>query len=100
MHLLFKETALECERKGKEKTFCEIVSYSKTFLHWKSKYCRTIVFFLVYYQGLKFYEAGYDYELIKSGFSRDTSNSISNLIALPVLALTFYMASLISKIGW
>jgi len=65
----------------------------------KSKYCRTIIFFLIYYQGLKFYEAGYDYELVKSGFSRDTSNSISNLIVLPVLGLTFFMTGLINKTG-
>lgn len=75
------------------------MSYSKTFLNINSKYCRTIIFFLIYYQGLKFYEAGYDYEMVKTGFSRDTSNSISNLIAMPVLALTFFMTGLINKMG-
>jgi hypothetical protein len=99
MHFLFRETALECERKGKQKKLCEIVSYSKTFFTFRSKYCRTILFFLVYYQGLKFYEAGYDYELIKAGFSRDTSNSISNLIAFPVMGLTFFMTDIINKLG-
>jgi hypothetical protein len=64
-----------------------------------SRYCRTALFFLIYYQGLKFFEAGYDYELIKAGFSRDTSNSISNLIALPIICMTFYMGGWIAKLG-
>lgn len=61
MHLFFKETHLDCEKRGKDKKLCEIVSYSKTFLHINSRYCRTVIFLLIYYQGLKFYEAGYDY---------------------------------------
>lgn len=64
-----------------------------------SKYSRTIIFILIYNQGLKFYESGYEYELIKSGFSRDNLNSISNLIVIPVITLTIFINAHLSKIG-
>ncbi len=54
---------------------------------------------LIYNQGFNFYEAGYDYELIRAGFSRDNSNTISNLVAIPVLMLTFKITQMISKHG-
>lgn len=37
--------------------------------------------------------------MIKAGFSRDTSNTLSNLIALLVVALTFRLTSLITRLG-
>ena len=65
----------------------------------ESKYSRTIIFILIYNQGLKFYESGYEYELIKAGFSRDNLNSISNLIVIPVIALTVFINRYINRIG-
>ena len=64
-----------------------------------SKYSRTVIFILIYNQGLKFYESGYEYELIKAGFSRDNLNSISNLIVIPVITLTIFINAQLSKIG-
>jgi len=64
-----------------------------------SKYSRTVIFILIYNQGLKFYESGYEYELIKAGFSRDNLNSISNLIVIPVITLTIFINAHLSKIG-
>jgi hypothetical protein len=37
--------------------------------------------------------------MIRAGFSRDTSNSISNLIAIPVILLTFKVTQIINKLG-
>ena len=99
MHFFFKETALECEKKGKQKNICEIISYSKIFFNIKSKYCRFILFLFINSQGLNFFEAGYSYEMIKAGFSRDTSNTMSNCISIIVLFLSFKIAPLISKYG-
>lgn len=82
---------MECEKRGKEKNFWEIVSYSKVFFKLDSKYCRLGILLLLNYQGFNFYEAGYEYEMIKAGFSRDTSNSLSNVIALFVISITFKM---------
>ena len=91
MHFIFTETSLDFEKKGTKKSVLEIVSYARTFLNPKSQYFRLIIFMLVFYQGLKFFDAGYEYELVRHGFSRDTSNSISNMIALPIMCLTFKM---------
>ena len=99
MHLFFKETELECEKRGKDKSMGEIVACAKTFLSTKSQYCRTVLFMLVYYQGLKFFDAGYEYELVRHGFSRDTLNSISNINVLPMLFLSFQMVKFISSWG-
>lgn len=57
------------------------------------------IFLLIYYQGFNFYEAGYDYEMVRAGFSRDNSNTISNLIAIVVIVLTFRIADHISVAG-
>lgn len=54
---------------------------------------------LFYYQGFNFYEAGYDYEMVKAGFSRDTSNTVSNVVAAIVVMLTFRITRWISKNG-
>lgn len=99
LHFLFKETEMDSERRGKDKSICEIVSYSSAFFSLESKYCRLGIFFLIYYQGFNFYEAGYDYEMIKHGFSRDTSNTLSNVIAAVVVVLTFKITELISFYG-
>lgn len=37
--------------------------------------------------------------MIKAGFSRDTSNTISNIISLLVISLTFKITTLISNKG-
>jgi len=75
------------------------VSYSSTFFHINSKYCRFAIFLLINSPGLNFYEAGYDYEMVKAGFSRDSSNTASNIISVIVLFLSFRITPLISKYG-
>ena len=55
----------------------------------KTKYFRYCVFIFLYLQGLNFFTSLYDYELISSGFSKNTSNTINNLVIFPILFLTF-----------
>lgn len=45
---------------------------------------------LFYIQGLNFFTSLYDYKLVAAGFSRDTSNTIGNIIIIPIIILTFY----------
>jgi len=63
----------------------------KIFFDLKSKYCRTILFLLIINQGFNFFLAGYDYELVKAGFSRNTNNTIQNIIAIPVNIIACFM---------
>lgn len=55
--------------------------------------------FLVMFQGINFFNAGYDYELIKAGFSRNVSNTISNVTVLPISILACVLSSQIQKYG-
>jgi low affinity Fe/Cu permease len=51
------------------------------------------------YQGINFFNAGYDYELIKAGFSRNISNTISNVTVLPISILACILSPQIQKYG-
>jgi hypothetical protein len=44
---------------------------------------------VLYNQGLNFFSSLYDYKLVEAGFSRDTSNTISNIVIIPIIGLTF-----------
>lgn len=57
------------------------------------------MFFLIYQQGFNFFTSLYDYKLVEAGFSRDTSNTISNLILLPVIVSTFFYATWTNYLG-
>ena len=48
------------------------------------------MFAFFYSQGLNFFTCLYDYYLVEAGFSRNTSNTIGNLVIIPILILTFY----------
>jgi hypothetical protein len=50
-------------------------------------------------QGLNFFNSLYDYELVKAGFSRDTMNTIGNIIIVPVIVLTFLFSRWTKQIG-
>ena len=57
------------------------------------------ILFLFYIQGFNFFNSLYDYELVKRGFSRDTANTITIIISLPVAALTFLFPHLTDFVG-
>lgn len=84
VHLYFKETVLDMEKEIHKKSFWEVLCYYRVFVNPKTKYFRLVAFFLTYYQGFNFFNAGYDYELIKAGFSRDVNNTINNIIIIPI----------------
>ncbi|XP_031505834.1 spindle assembly checkpoint kinase [Nymphaea colorata] len=54
---------------------------------------------LVYNQGLNFFSCLYDYKLVEAGFSRDTSNTIGNIVIIPIIALTFCFGGWTSSLG-
>lgn len=43
-------------------------------------------------QGFNFFNAGYGYELVNAGFSRNTSNTIDNIAAIPINIFACYAA--------
>ena len=59
-------------------------------LRCSSRYFRTCIFQLLYIQGLNFFTALYSYELVKAGFSRNTLNTLGNLIVLPIIIMNFF----------
>lgn len=99
VHFYFKERTLESEKRGSRFSFCEIISYYSVFLNTSSRYFRICLFFLLYQQGFNFFNALYDYNLVQAGFSRDTSNTIGNIIVFPVILMTFYYARLTNLMG-
>jgi hypothetical protein len=95
----FKERVLESELKGSKFSFCETISYYKVFLSPASRYFRLCIYFLIYQQGFNFFSSLYDYNLIAAGFSRNTSNNISNIIIIPVIVSTFFYARWTAYLG-
>ena len=98
-HFYFKETTLESERRSSRFTFCETVSYYSVFLNTSSRYFRLCVYFLIYQQGFNFFISFYDYNLVEAGFSRNTQNTIGNIIIFPVIIMTFYYSSWTNFVG-
>lgn len=86
----YTETVLESEKRGGKFSFCQIVSYYKVFLKPASRYFRLCAYFLVYMQGFNFFLSLYDYKVVQAGFSRNTSNNISNIVILPIIICTFF----------
>lgn len=50
-------------------------------------------------QGFNFFNAGYNYELVNAGFSRNTGNTIDNLTAIPINIFACYASSRIPNFG-
>ena len=93
VHFYFKETVLEIEKVVDKKPFLEVLCYYRVFINPRTKYFRLVAFFMIYYQGFNFFNAGYDYELIKAGFSRDVNNTINNIIIIPITMLACLFSS-------
>lgn len=70
VHLYYRESESEAEREVSGRTFCEIIGEYRVFFNIKTGYCRLAIFLMLYSQGLRFFSAGYQYELIRSGFSK------------------------------
>lgn len=91
MHFLFQETYLEVEREAASKPLLKIYQIYRYFLFPSYRYFRIFMFMVFFYQGINFFIAGYNVELIKKGFSRDTMNTIDNLnIIFQLLAIYFF----------
>lgn len=72
----------------------------KNYFKLDSRYCRIVIFFLFYHQGFNFFNAGYSYELVRAGFSRNTMNSIDNVINIAITALTFLLGAHANHFGF
>jgi hypothetical protein len=48
---------------------------------------------------LGFFSSLYDYNLVDAGFSRDTYNTIGNIIIFPVIILAFYYTAWTNYVG-
>ena len=66
----------------------------KTFINFKSKYFRQALVYLLILQGVNFYAFGYQVELMNNGFSKETLNTIDNLLMFPLLVITYFFSSL------
>jgi hypothetical protein len=93
IHFFFKERVLESEKRGSKFTFCQIIKNYAVFIDPSTQYFRFCMMVLVYNQGLNFFACLYDYKLVEAGFSRDTSNTIGNIVIIPIIALTFFFGS-------
>jgi hypothetical protein len=58
------------------------------------------VFVLIYPLGFNFFSAGYNYELVDKGFSKDTMNSIDNIQTLITTLLVFIIGKKAYALGY
>ena len=80
---------LEEEKQLKENSLFKIMLNYRYFVDRKSRYFRQAFVFLVLYHGLNYFDNGYQIELMKNGFSKETLNTIENIILLPLLIVTY-----------
>ena len=92
IHFCYKETALKSEKKIMKKRFCDIVRVYRKFFDFKSRFSLTFFLLLLYIHGFTYIEAGYEYELIKAGFVKNTLNTITNLSLIPISIGAFILS--------
>lgn len=99
MHFVMKETGtwysklvLNTEVQSADLSLWSIAKEYRVFADSNSRYCRQAVFFLLINQGHQFFLGGFQYELIRAGFSKQRINELDNLAVLPVIGLA-YIAS-------
>ena len=100
MHFYFAETRLEEEEEAAEKPLWKIYSMYKVFLWPSYRYFRTFWFMSLYYQGFNFFLAGYNYEMIGKGFSRDLLNTIDNCNIVFQLLLVYFFGKYANHWGF
>lgn len=99
VHFRFQETYVEKESFSQTQSIFKVISYYRVFFMPSYRYFRSMVLLIFYYQGFNFFLAGYNYELVKKGFSRDSMNTIDNLTTIFVTLLTFLLGSKASYFG-
>lgn len=100
IHFKFVETYSEAEEKTMQSSLCEVYSIYKYFFMKDYRYCRVLIFNLIYYQGSNFFYAGYPYELIKAGFSKNTMNTIDNVQVIIISILMFFFGAKANAMGF
>ena len=100
MHFFFEETYIEEEENPTEKSLCKVYSIYRYFFFPSYRYFRTFVMMVFYSQGFNLFVAGYNYELINKGFSRDTINTIDNLNIIFQLAAIYFLGKYASYWGF
>ena len=84
----------------KEESAFKIISFYKTFCQFETRYSRTFIMFLFYFQGFLFIEGYYEYELVgASNFSRNTLNTINNIVLIPNTIFALIVTPYLSQIG-
>lgn len=91
VHFWLQETVLDSER-CEQNSLVEVFGEYRIFLKPEQRYCRQAVFFLIINQGNRLFKAGFQYELIRRGFSKERLNELTNLMLIPVVALLFMAA--------
>ena len=84
VHLKYEETPLKSEKKIMKKKFFDIIKIYKNFFDFKSRFSLTLLILVTYIHGFTYFDAGYEYELIKSGFLKNTLNTITNASLVPI----------------
>ena len=99
IHFKFKETFLREEVQSTHDSILKVISYYRVHLNPEYTYFRRIFFFILYYQGINFFTAGYNYELVKKGFSRNTMNTIDNINSIFLYLLVFCLGTKAGVLG-
>lgn len=71
----------------------KIFSHYWVFFKLGYRLCRQALVFVVYLQGISFFTAGYEVELMKGGFSKETLTTIRNVVMVPVMISTFLFST-------
>lgn len=91
---------MKSERKVNKRTLLDIISNYRVFFNPKTRYCRAVVIFLLCTQGFNPFTSGYEYELIHRGFTKNSINTIGNIVLIPITVFAIYISPRISSIGW
>lgn len=100
IHFTYKEKLLEEEKHVHKQSLIDIIKNYRVFFNLKYKMTRLAIVFFLYMHGLSFFAGGYEYEMIRHGFSKETLTTIRNLTIFPVMISTFYFSKSLAGKPW
>lgn len=100
IHFFFHERQVAVDHRAAEKSLLKVYSIYKYFFKCGYRYFYVLIFSLFYCQGFNFFNAGYSYELVNAGFSKNELNTIDTLSSIICTVLVFTVGKYAYILGY
>lgn len=100
IHFFFHEKHIASDHRAAEKSLLKVYSIYKYYFKCGYRYCYVLIFNLFFCQGFNFFNAGYSYELVNAGFSKNELNTIDTVSSILCTLLVFGVGNKAYVLGY